>query len=94
MPARSRPATSWARATSRVQTAAASPKGVALARRMSSSRSENFSTESTGPKISSRAIAISSLTFVNTVGSMKKPVSPTRLPPVAQVAPSRFPASM
>ena len=56
--------------------------------------SENFSTESTGPKISSRAIFISSFTLVNTVGSMKKPRSPTRLPPVAQVAPSALPASM
>jgi hypothetical protein len=74
----------WALLTSRVHTAAARPNVVAFARRTSSSMSENLRTDNTGPNISSRAIAISSFTSVNTVGSTKNPRSPTRCPPVAQ----------
>ena len=53
----------------------------------------NFSTLSTGPKISSLAIFMLSLTSVNSVGSMKYDWSPA-LPPVTSLAPSLLPASM
>ena len=48
----------------------------------------------TGPKISSLAMLISSVTPEKTVGWTKKPRSPSQLPPVSRVAPSFLPASM
>jgi hypothetical protein len=42
----------------------------------------------TGPKISSLAIFMLSLTSAKTVGSIKKPRLPTRLPPASSDAPS------
>ncbi len=56
---------------SRVHTAAASPYMVSLARSITSSSSSKESVASTGPKISSRAIVISSATSSNTVGWTK-----------------------
>ena len=53
-----------------------------LARSITSSMSLNLITDMTGPKISSRAIAMSSLTSAKIVGLMKKPLSPNRSPPV------------
>ena len=51
----------------------------------------NVNTESTGPKISSRAICIVGTTPVNTVGCMKRPRSlASRAPPVWSAAPSRW----
>ena len=56
---------------SRVHSPAASPYSVSFARAATSSRSSNGIATSTGPKISSRAIFMSSETFVNRVGLMK-----------------------
>ena len=65
--------TRWARWMSRVKTPAESPNCVALARATTSSSLSKTSTHITGPKISSRAIRISSETSANTVGATKKP---------------------
>ena len=62
-----------------------------------SSTERNGITESTGPKISSRAIVIEFVTPSKMVGSTKKPLPlPTwaRPPPATTWAPSRLPASM
>ena len=80
--------TRWARAMSAVKTPAARPKAVALARAMTSSSSSKSRTHTTGPKISSRAMVISSVTPEKTVGCTKKPPKPcgwTRSPPVRSV---------
>mmetsp|Transcript_668 Transcript_668/g.2610 ORF Transcript_668/g.2610 Transcript_668/m.2610 type:complete len:299 (-) Transcript_668:252-1148(-) len=61
---------------------------------MTSSSSSYLRTCITGPKISSCAMVISSLTSANTVGSMKNPWEPKRDPPARTVAPSRLPAAM
>src|SRR3989344_3642295 len=77
--------------TLRVHTPLPSPYSVALARRSTSSICLNGNAEITGPKISSRAMAISSLTSANTVGATKKPSarahSLSRMPPAAGRAP-------
>src|SRR5208337_1416329 len=79
---------------SRVQTAAARPYSDAFPRSMTSSMSWNFKTDRTGPKISSRAIVMLSVTLSKTVGLMKKPLSPRRSPPVTHLAPSELPFLM
>jgi len=48
----------------------------------------------TGPKISSLAIFMSSVTSLKTVGSMKYPLSPHLFPPHNMVAPSSCPFLM
>ena len=64
---------------------------------IASSSDRHFMTDTTGPKISSRAIRIFGSTLVKTVGSWKKPWAWVpllrRLPPHASVAPSFFPIS-
>ena len=63
---------------------------VELAIRMASSSPEKVSIDSTGPKISSRAIDISGVTPENTVGWKNLPVTPgSRPPPVSSSAPAR-----
>jgi hypothetical protein len=69
VPARSFRATRWARFTSRVHTAAASPYGESFATRTASSSSSTSMTDRTGPKISSRATRISFRTAPRIVGS-------------------------
>ena len=51
-----------------VHTPADSPKGVLFAFSTDSSGVRNVRTDSTGPKISSRAMRCACVTFVNTVG--------------------------
>jgi hypothetical protein len=64
-------ATSWLRRASAVQTEAASPKGVSLARVSASFSSVKVSTVTTGPKISSREHSAPSGTSTSTVGATK-----------------------
>jgi hypothetical protein len=80
-----------------VQTPAARPYGVSLARAIASSRSANSMAASTGPKISSREIVISGVTSAKTVGLTKYPLPvpmSVRSPPATSVAPSFLPDSM
>src|SRR5215204_4893094 len=56
-----------------VQTPAERPYGVLLAFSTASAGVRKVSTESTGPKISSRAIRWAWVTLVNTVGGNQKP---------------------
>src|SRR5260370_3023026 len=64
-----------ARLTSAVHTVAARPYSVSLASRTASSSSPNAMTESTGPKISSRAMLMSLDTSANSVGATKLPAA-------------------
>src|SRR5215831_11889094 len=64
-----------ARLMSLVQTVAARPYWVSLAIRTASSSSLNGITDSTGPKISSRAMLMSLVTSVNSVGATKLPAA-------------------
>jgi hypothetical protein len=50
-----------------------------------------FNIDMTGPKISSFAILILSVTPAKTVGSTKNPLVPCLLPPVSNLAPSDLP---
>ena len=82
---------------SEVQTVAASPYSVSLAIRTASSSSPNGMTDSTGPKISSRAMLMSLDTSANSVGATKLPTarSPSaRLPPHTSRAPSSCPRAI
>ena len=86
-----------ARLMSEVQTVAARPYSVAFAIAMASSSSVNGMTDSTGPKISSRAMVMSLCTSVNRVGATKLPAarSPSpRVPPQTSRAPSSWPVPM
>ena len=78
-----------------VHTAAVSPYSTELASSMIASSSRHENTDSTGPKISSRAIFICGCTSPNTVGSTQKPRSNSlpggRLPPIISLAPSSTP---
>jgi len=98
VPACNSPMTLCARWMSRVNTPADSPNSVALARQTTSSSASKESTVITGPKISSRAIRISSVTSAKTVGSTKKPPSKPCNdgipPPTTSRAPSCLPISM
>ena len=73
---------------------AARPYSVSLAIRIASSSSVNGITDSTGPKISSRAMVMSLDTSANRVGVTKFPAasSPSpRVPPQTSRAPSAWP---
>ncbi|MNV96093.1 hypothetical protein D3C71_1910560 [compost metagenome] len=70
LPARRPRAIWWARERSRVHRLAARPYGVSLAMRRASRWSRAVMTESTGPKISSRAMVMSLLTLSKMVGGM------------------------
>src|SRR3954453_19917224 len=74
-----------------VQTPAGPPYGVLFALATASSGVRNVSTDSTGPKISSRAIRIAWLTPANTVGAKKKPLSGNGHGLVHRLAPSSSP---
>ena len=81
-----------------MNTPADRPKCVALARATASASSSKSSTIITGPKISSRTMAMSSWHWSKTVGVTKKPrasaPSVSRLPPISIRAPSALPRSM
>ncbi|MNZ42825.1 hypothetical protein D3C78_604080 [compost metagenome] len=64
--------------------------------RTASSAESKLITDSTGPKISSRAIFIALLTPSNTVGATNTPPvsASTRPPPQRSWAPSAWPAAM
>jgi hypothetical protein len=83
---------------SRLQIEPDSPYGVALARRSASSSVSNGMIETTGPKISSRAIRMSFDTPSNTVGMRYAPPASAgsvgASPPTTTVAPSPSPISM
>jgi hypothetical protein len=72
----------------------ANPKSVEFALLITSSKSSYLRIHMTGPKISSLAIVMLSLTSTKIVGSIKYPFSPTLLPPNNKVAPSSFPFYM
>jgi hypothetical protein len=69
IPASMRGATRWARDRSVVQSVAASPYGLSLARRTASSSSSNGATWQIGPKTSSRTVRALCGSPVMTVGS-------------------------
>ena len=97
VPARMALVIRMARLMSLVQTVAARPYSVSLAIRIASSSSANGITDSTGPKISSRAMLMSFDTSVNSVGATKLPAasSPSlRVPPQTSRAPSALPVSI
>src|ERR1044071_7024599 len=75
-----------------VQIPADRPYGVLFALATASSGVRNVSTDSTGPKISSRAIRIAWLTFENTLGGKKKPLAGNGPGLVQRSAPSSSPA--
>src|SRR3954469_25459947 len=77
-----------------VQMPADSPYGVLFALATASSGVRNVSTDSTGPKISSRAIRIACDTLENTVGAKKKPLSGNGHDDVHRCAPSASPDSV
>ena len=86
-----------ARFRSLVHTVAARPYSVSLAIRTASSSSLNGITDSTGPKISSRAMLMSLDTSVNSVGVTKLPSASSpelRVPPQTSRAPSACPCSI
>ena len=97
-PACAAAALSCATARSLVQIEQVSPYGVLFTSASMACGSSQRSTESTGPKISSRAIVLSWVTSANTVGSMKQP--PARPgsgggpPPATSRAPSARPWAM
>ena len=75
-----------------VQIPAERPYGMVFAFAIASSGVRNVSTDSTGPKISSRAIRCAEETSVNTVGANQYPVSGSGQSLVHRVAPSSSPA--
>src|SRR6266404_277960 len=83
-----------ARRTSSVHTVAARPYSVSLASLMASASSSKGITDSTGPKISSRAMLMSLDTSANSVGATKLPCAssspPARPPPHTRRAPSSW----
>ena len=83
---------------SRLQTEPDSPYGVAFARRSASSSVSNGMIDTTGPKISSRAMRMSLSTPSKTVGMRYAPAGQRRVvgasPPTTMVAPSPRPISM
>ena len=83
---------------SRLQIEPDSPYGVAFARRSASSSVSNGMIETTGPKISSRAIRMSLQTPSKTVGIRYAPsfsaASSGASPPTTMFAPSPSPISM
>src|SRR5262249_20737486 len=83
VPARIALVTRMARLMSPVHTVAARPYSVSLAIRIASSSSANGITDSTGPKISSRAMLMSFDTSVNSVGVMKLPAARSPSPRAA-----------
>lgn len=77
-----------------VRIPAANPYSVAFDLSIASSKVLNFIICMTGPKISSLAIRMLSVTFEKTVGWTKYPLLPCREPPHSNLAPSFFPASI
>ena len=96
VPTRTRRATSKPWSTSAVNTHPDKPYGLSLAMRIASSSFLYGISAVTGPKISSRATAMSLLTLVSRVGSTYQPFGRCagRPPPVATVAPSARPFAM
>src|SRR5579859_7402959 len=92
-PARSREAIHKIRDPLSVQTPADSPYGVLLAFSTASAGVRKVSTDSTGPKISSRAMRCACETPVNTVGGNQKPLTGSSHGGDQRCAPSASPIS-
>ena len=90
--------TRCARVRSLVNTPAARPNSLALARAITSSSLSNSSTDITGPKISRRTMSMSSWQPSNTVGATKNPSTRwpavSRAPPAMSRAPCARPRAM
>ena len=97
-PASAAAAVSCATPRSLVQIEQVNPNGVLFTSASMACGSSQRSTESTGPKISSRAIVMSWVTPAKTVGSMKQPPASAGSaggpPPATSRAPSAWPRAM